>query len=67
MINVLWLKIFKIVYWKDLVVSFVVIMGVVDVVIGGVELSWFLFFLGMGIVGVVIILCFYLFKGFYIE
>ena len=67
MINALWLKILKTAYRKDPVVSFVVTMGTVDAVIGGVESSWSLFFLGMGTVGVAIILRLYLLKGSHIE
>ena len=62
MINALWLRILRTAYRKDPVVSFVVTMGVVDAVIGGVEGSWSLFGLGMGTVGMAIILRFWLLK-----
>ncbi|MEM1172366.1 MAG: hypothetical protein AAGJ08_25630 [Cyanobacteria bacterium P01_H01_bin.35] len=56
--NALLPRILKIAYRKDPVVSFIVTVGAVDAVIGGVGSSWSLFGLGMGTVGVAIILRF---------
>ncbi len=56
--NALWPRIMKTAYRKDPVVSFVVTVGAVDAVIGGVGSSWSLFGLGMGTIGVAIILRF---------
>jgi len=67
MIDVLWLRILKTAYRKDPVVSFVVTMGAVDAVIGGVGASWSLFGLGMGTVGMAIILRFWLLKRSHLE
>jgi len=67
MMNAVWLRILKTAYRKDPVVSFVVTMGAVDTVIGGVEASWSLFTLGMGTVGMAIILRFWLLKRSHLE
>ena len=67
MMNALWPRILKIAYRKDPVVSFVVTVGAVDAVIGGVGASWSLFGLGMGTVGVAIILRFWLLRRSHLE
>ena len=67
MMNALWPRILKIAYRKDPVVSFVVTVGAVDAVIGGVGSSWSLFGLGMGTVGVAIILRFCFLKRSHLE
>ncbi len=67
MMNALWPRILKTAYRKDPVVSFVVTVGAVDAVIGGVGSSWSLFGLGMGTVGVAIILRFWLLKRSHLE
>ncbi|NEQ40792.1 MAG: hypothetical protein F6K40_33065 [Okeania sp. SIO3I5] len=65
--DALWLRILKTAYRKDPVVSFVVTMGAVDAVIGGVRASWSLFGLGMGTVGMAIALRLWLLKRSYLE
>lgn len=65
--NALWPKIFKTAYRKDPVVSFVITVGAVDAVIGGLGASWSLFGLGMGTLGVAIILRFSLLKRSHID
>lgn len=62
MMNALWPRILKTAYRKDPVASFLVTVGAVDAVIGGLETSWSLFGLGMGTVGVAILLRFWLLK-----
>lgn len=61
--NALWPKFLKTAYRKEPIVSFVVTVGAVDTVIGGLGSSLPLFGLGMGTVGVAIILRLWLIKG----
>ncbi|WP_375340335.1 hypothetical protein [Okeania sp.] len=61
--NALLLRIMKTAYRKEPVVSFIVTVGAVDAVIGGVGGSWSLFSLGMGTVGMAIVFRFWLLKG----
>lgn len=54
--NVSWYKLFKSLYRKERISSFVVIVGAVDAVIGGADQSWSLLTFGLGTVGVAIAL-----------
>ncbi|MGD1806387.1 hypothetical protein ACP6PL_13235 [Dapis sp. BLCC M126] len=65
--NALWPRILKTAYRKDPVISFVVTVGAVDAVIGGIGSSLSLFGLGMGTVGIGIILRFCLLKRSHFE
>ncbi len=54
--NVSWYKIFRSLYRKEPISSFIVIFGAVDAVIGGVDEQWSLLTFGLGTVGVAIAL-----------
>ncbi len=56
MMNTLWPRIVKAAYRKEPITSFVVTVGAVDAVIGGLGASWSLFGLGMGTVGIAVVL-----------
>lgn len=49
--NTLWSKFFRAPYRRDPVSSFILTVGAVDAVIGGVDTHWPLFLLGMGAIG----------------
>ncbi len=54
--NASWSKLLKSAYRKERISSFVVIVGAVDAVIGGVDQRWGLLSFGLGTVGAVIAL-----------
>lgn len=54
--NASWSKLLKSAYRKEQISSFVVIVGAVDAVIGGVDQRWSLLTVGLGTVGVAIAL-----------
>lgn len=54
--NALWLRIFKSAYRREPITSFVVTVGAVDALIGGVGTSWSLLSFGVGTVGIAIVL-----------
>ncbi|HEY9876696.1 MAG TPA: hypothetical protein V6D12_24945 [Candidatus Obscuribacterales bacterium] len=54
--NVLWTRFFRSAYRKEPISSFVVIVGSVDAVIGGLDQRWSLLSLGVGTVAVAIAL-----------
>lgn len=56
MMNILFPRFLRSLYRKEPISSFVVLVGAVDAVIGGVDQSWSLFSVGLGTVGVAIVL-----------
>lgn len=52
--NALWLRMFKSAYRREPIVSFIITVGAVDAVIGGVGASWSLLSFGLGTVGVAV-------------
>ena len=51
-----WNRFFRAAYRKEPISSFVLTVGIVDAVIGGVDMQWPLFLLGLGTIGVAIAL-----------
>ncbi|MDY7020021.1 MAG: hypothetical protein SWJ54_01500 [Cyanobacteriota bacterium] len=54
--NALWLRMLKSSYRKEPIVSFIITIGAVNAVIGGVGASWSLLSFGLGTVGVAMVL-----------
>ncbi len=52
--NALWPRVLKSVYRKEPLSGFILTMGAVDAVIGGVDSHWSLLFFGLGLVGVAV-------------
>lgn len=67
MMNALWPRIVKTAYRKEPITSFVVTVGAVDAVIGGLGASWSLFGLGMGTVGIAVVLRLWLLQRSHLE
>ncbi|MGL5083299.1 MAG: hypothetical protein ACRC8A_17600 [Microcoleaceae cyanobacterium] len=54
--NALWLRFLRSSYRREPIASFIVTVGAVDAVIGGVGGSWSLFSFGLGTVGLAIVI-----------
>ncbi|MGK7918556.1 MAG: hypothetical protein AB4080_00910 [Trichodesmium sp.] len=67
MMNALWPKFLKTAYRKEPIVSFVVTVGAVDTVIGGLESSLPLLGVGIGTIGLSIVIRLCLLKGSRLE
>jgi hypothetical protein len=52
--NALWRQMFKSAYRREPIVSFIITVGVVDAMIGGIGASWSLLSFGLGTVGVAV-------------
>lgn len=65
--NALWLRMFKSAYRREPVVSFMMTVGAVDAVIGGVGTSWSLLGFGVGTVGIAVLLRWWQSQGSQVE
>lgn len=54
--NALWLRLLRSSYRREPIASFIVTVGTVDAVIGGIGASWSLFGFGLGTVGLAIVI-----------
>ncbi|MGF1493255.1 MAG: hypothetical protein ACFBSC_12535 [Microcoleaceae cyanobacterium] len=54
--NALWFRLLNSAYRREPIVSFILTIGAVNAVIGGLDASWSLFSFGLGTVGVAVII-----------